>query len=448
MIVGFSKHGAGRGAKPIGYLTAESVTVARAPLHYLTGEKGRTGLRRDPLPVVLRGDPEKTRRLIDSLDFKWKYTSGVLSFAPGEKISPDVERQIMTEFEQTAFAGIKTGNYDLLIVRHTHAGHHELHFVSPRVELSTGKSLNIAPPGKASRELFDSFRSKINLQFTLASPEDPGRARGLRPPSALARLKAHEIRAGTPSKPDVREAITANLQDQVRRGRIKTQDDTLAVLREQGFVIRRAGKDYITVEEPTLGQRVRLRGNLYSERPSLGTESEAVSTRTLATLKEKLARLTAARAQYNEKRYRTEALPKDADRILRDLRAVGREGRTPETEHDRARESSFACFEGFGARLHRARGGTERHCLALNHAARQLFGADNRLERGIGATRDAREQLDRAIEGASDRLACLRDRAANKQILQKYGVLAPAAGRRAKERDQGLGLEMEMERCR
>lgn len=446
MIVGFSKHGSGRGAKPIGYLTAETVTVAKAPLQYLTGETGRTGLRRDPLPVILRGDPQKTRNLIDSLDFTNKYKSGVLSFAPGEKISPDAEQRIMTEFEQTAFAGIKTGGYDILWVRHTHAGHHELHFVTPRVELSSGKFLNISPPGNASRELFDTFRSKINLEFGLADPDDPARARGFSVSSSSARLKARENRAGNPTIQDVRESVGASIRERVRCGQISSQDDTLAVLREQGFVIRRAGKDYITVEDPNLGQRVRLRGNLYSERPSLGSESETASTRTLATLKEKLARLTAARAQYNEKRYRTEAPAKDADRILRELRARGREERAPEADHDRTGESSFACLEGFGTRLHRARAGTERHCISLDHAARQFVGANYRLERGIGATRDAREHLDRAIAASSDRFAELRTRAINQQILQKYGVLAPAGGRKAREREQGK--EMEMERCR
>ncbi|EME7447838.1 TPA: hypothetical protein RG646_RS22755, partial [Providencia rettgeri] len=65
MIVGFSGHGTGDGAGPTEYLTDEK-------------RKGRENER----PEVVRGDPEQTRDLIDSLDFKHKYTSGVLSFAP------------------------------------------------------------------------------------------------------------------------------------------------------------------------------------------------------------------------------------------------------------------------------------------------------------------------------------------------------------------------------
>lgn len=115
MIVGFSKHGTGGG---------------RGPTQYMTDEK-RAGRENAP-PVVLRGDAEQTRQLIDSLEFKHKYTSGVLSFAAGEEITPEMEQAIMDRFESVAFAGLEPDQYDILWVRHTHAGHHELHFVTPQ----------------------------------------------------------------------------------------------------------------------------------------------------------------------------------------------------------------------------------------------------------------------------------------------------------------------------
>jgi hypothetical protein len=182
MIIGFSKHGTGGGAKPIKYLTAE--TVGRRALDYLTGGKGKNGLRRDPAPFVVRGDPERTKALIDSLRFKHRYTSGVLSFAPDEKITLEMERSIIDQFERTAFAGLNPDQYDILWVRHQHTsgGRHELHFITPRVELSSGRSLNIAPPRKSTREMFDTLRTKINLEFRMADPEDPARARKSRAP--------------------------------------------------------------------------------------------------------------------------------------------------------------------------------------------------------------------------------------------------------------------------
>ena len=55
MIVGFSKYGTGAG---------------KGPVQYLTSERNPDGSTRTPAPVVLRGDPELGRQLIDSLDFK------------------------------------------------------------------------------------------------------------------------------------------------------------------------------------------------------------------------------------------------------------------------------------------------------------------------------------------------------------------------------------------
>jgi hypothetical protein len=90
MIVGFSKHSKGWGAAPVHYLTAKTYQ----------------GQERHPPPKVVGGDPELVRRLIDSLEFERRYTSGVLSFAPGEVITPPMEARIMEGFEASAFAGL------------------------------------------------------------------------------------------------------------------------------------------------------------------------------------------------------------------------------------------------------------------------------------------------------------------------------------------------------
>ena len=160
MIIGFSKHGTGS---------------AKLAMDYLTDRK-REGREENP-PEVIRGCSEHTQKLADSLDFKNKYTSGVLSFAPDEKITPEIETKIMDQFESMAFAGLEKKDYDITWVRHTHAGHHEMHFVTPRVELSTGKSFNIKPPGEKNQTQFDDLRSQINATYGLADPDDPSRKR-------------------------------------------------------------------------------------------------------------------------------------------------------------------------------------------------------------------------------------------------------------------------------
>ncbi len=94
--------------------------------------------RDEHLPEVLRGDTELTHALIDSLDTKWKFTAGVLSWHPDDVVTPEQERRVMDDFEEMAFAGLEQDQRNILWVRHSHAGHHELHFVIPRVELSSG----------------------------------------------------------------------------------------------------------------------------------------------------------------------------------------------------------------------------------------------------------------------------------------------------------------------
>lgn len=199
MLIGFSRHGTGSAARPVDYLTAETVhtgttptKTSTAPVGYLTGKNGKKGVRREPSPVVVRGDPDRIKAVIDSIKFKRKYCSGVLSFSPNEIITTDMEEKIINEFEQTAFAGLSPDRYEILWVRHQHtkAHRHELHFLTPRLDLVSGKSLNIAPPRKSTRELFDTLRSKINAEYGLADPDDPARTRKAHIPEHRAKLQA------------------------------------------------------------------------------------------------------------------------------------------------------------------------------------------------------------------------------------------------------------------
>ena len=207
MIVGFSKHGTGGGRGPVNYLTS--------PLN-----ADRTA--RIPPPVVLRGNPELAQRLIDALAFTHKYTSGVLSFAePPEAITPEMCERIMNGFERIAFAGLHPDQYAILWTQHRHAGRMELNFLIPRIELFTGKSLNVAPPGQATRTLFDTFRSQVNAKYGLADPDDPARAQHVSLPDHLAKLRADSIRKGKAAKEDRREIITAFIRREIDAGRIK-----------------------------------------------------------------------------------------------------------------------------------------------------------------------------------------------------------------------------------
>lgn len=260
MIVGFASRGQGRGAGPVGYCVKTTVTQA----------KKRTETR-DPPPTVLRGDPAATEQLIDSLSFKYKYKSGVLSFAPGEVITPEMERDIMDRFESVAFAGLDSDQYNILWVRHEHAGHHELHFVTPRVELTTDKSLNICPPGRGARQAYDDFRSMINAEYGLADPDDPARERDIQhPPGDRKAVQWEDL--GLPEgvsaakrRIELRELAHSMIAKRVETGLIRDRDSLLEQVQELGFDVTRASKSSITLLHPDDpdGTRFKMKGAIY-----------------------------------------------------------------------------------------------------------------------------------------------------------------------------------------
>ena len=297
MIVGFSRHGTGRGAGPVDYMI----------------DPKREGRERHP-PQVVRGSPENTKHLIDSLEFKHKYTSGVLSFAPNEKITPKQENAIIERFEQMAFAGLDADQYNILWVRHIHAGHHELHFVTPRVELSTGNSLNIKPPGERTQQHFDDFRSEINARYGLADPDDPNRMRNVAIPDHELKITSESLRRSLSVSDNPRIAIDAILTQRATEGAIRSRDDLIEQINELELTVTRTGKDYITVCDPQINQRWRLKGALYGERfePSTAIESPARQGKrdyskpdpaAAQRFEARVERHISARTEYHQKRY-------------------------------------------------------------------------------------------------------------------------------------------------
>jgi hypothetical protein len=271
-------------------------------------------------PEVLRGDPDMTRELINSLDTKWTFTAGVLSWHPADKVTPEQEDRVMDAFEQMAFAGLEPDQRNILWVRHIHAEHHELHFVIPRVELASGNSFNACPPGWQKH--FDVFRDLANIRENWARPDDPARAR-LHTPEYADLHKARLIRWGaTPGKDEraeAKEAVHAFLKTKLEADLVHNRADVLTALQEVGLEINRAGKDYITVKDPESGEKLRLKGGIYAEQwqytPELADRAHQGQDRaghagnrnpdqnTVGELEQELERIIEKRAQYNRKHY-------------------------------------------------------------------------------------------------------------------------------------------------
>ena len=142
MMVKFFDHGQGEAAPAMKYLIEEVVVdydQYRQPKRDAAGRIKR--VRRSISPEVLKGHPERMIDLVDAVPHRWRYKSGVLSFAAEDAPTEAQQRQMMEAFEAFACPGLTHDSYRMLWVRHLHAGRVELHFLMPRMELRTGKSL-------------------------------------------------------------------------------------------------------------------------------------------------------------------------------------------------------------------------------------------------------------------------------------------------------------------
>jgi hypothetical protein len=252
MLIKFFPNGKGAGAGPVGYLVAERVLAYDGNRDLVRDADGQPlVVTRDPLPEVLRGNPSRTAALIDASRHQWTYRAGVISFAAEDAPSEAQQAEVMDVFEQLAFAGLDGEQYDMLWVRHSHEDRVELHFCTPRLELTTGKSLNIAPPGY--QHAYDSLRDLMNQRHGWADPLDTERLQEVRDTTEA------------PTRAQGRDELHAWVLDQVSMGLITDRASMIDALTDAGFNLPRAGKAYITAEDPETGERWRLKGEIFHE---------------------------------------------------------------------------------------------------------------------------------------------------------------------------------------
>ena len=353
MIIGFSSHSTNSGGDPVLYLTA----AARFD-----------GTVRTPQPVVLRGDPGAMIEAINLTPFAHKYSSGWMSWAPGEKVSPERERQLMDEFEnRVMFPGIEPANRPpTLWVRHSHQDRHEMHFLTTRsifLRDADGrlqpKSINIAPPGDAAKAIVSTFQELQNARYGWASPRDPARQRdvvlsvtgsrmqvdqkqiaphgklleALQARLAEAKANGEKFRGTSRVRDDLRLMIADDVRRKVDAGHIHDREGVMAYLQTEGLTVRTTRQDSITVEIPGLREAfsdlaekdacIRLRGGLFREDfdPSRPETDRPGSSKTpiygrpdperAADLEVVLNRLAEARADYNSERYGRRVSPEN-----------------------------------------------------------------------------------------------------------------------------------------
>jgi hypothetical protein len=294
MHIKFLKHGQGKTSRAVDYLLAE---------------KDHAGKMRATPARVLRGHPELTRRLGDALTFQHKYRSAVFAFHPDDHPTDEQIDEFLNKAEALCFAGLDPDQFDYLAVYHNDPTPH-IHAIYPRVELTSGKSLNVAPPGWQTD--FDALRDFFNAKYHWKSPDIeqyPDQARITQPQNDRI-----EKSVFTQNRAETKQLIEDFLMTQIESGAVENREEIILTLQALGFEIPRQGKDYITILDPETNLRIRLKGAIYDQ--SWHIESTLTSASTCAKpgdatsdssrierLERELEERISKRAAYHRKRY-------------------------------------------------------------------------------------------------------------------------------------------------
>lgn len=307
----------------------------------------------------------------------------------------------MNAFERVAFAGLEADQRNILWVRHTHAGHHELHFLIPRLELSSGKDFNACPPGW--QKDFDVFRDLFNWREGWARPDDPARARDELPKKADLFKARREIRESDRDR--AKEIIHAFLKEKVTQGLVRNREDILNGLKEQDLRINREGRDYISVIAPDSGMKMRFRGGFYARdwTPKAAPEEDSeekkkeTARRNVARLQQNFERVIGKRAACNTKRYpaKWKQLPREEALLLPQFQE--------ETIHDRNRTDVDAESETDGGELQRPADG-------LQHETGQAGGQTDADSDGTARLEAIVRRCQRSVQQLADLVGDLEKR--------------------------------------
>ena len=264
MLVKIHSRGAGRGSGPVGYLLGEN--------------RDRDGAK------LLRGHPDRTESLIDSLRFAKKYVSGVLSFEEAD-ISSEQKKEIMDGFESALLPDME-GRTDWLWVEHLDKDRLELNFVIPTVDLETGKRLQ-PYYHKADLNRVDAFKSLTNDIYNFSDPNSPDK-------SQTITLKSDENIGRKGLKISIDKFVASGFENGIINNRI----DVINAIKDQGLELTRTTKKSVTFVDPGTQQKFRMTGAFYAE--SFRSRKEIQGTDPATT--ENYKRDRERRIQHNRKR--------------------------------------------------------------------------------------------------------------------------------------------------
>lgn len=232
------------------FLPHKGKGTCKATMDYLLGKD-----RDREQAKILQGDPEITRQLADSLEFKHKYTVGVLSFEEKD-LEDKTKKEIMADFEKSLLCGLAHDQYDITWIEHKDKDRLELNFVIPKVELNTGKAMN-PYYDPIDRKRVNAFKDHTNAKYDLHDPNDPANRQPYTPNMRLPK-----------EKKELQEAITGFLIQKIGEGSVIDREGVLRALESDlGLSVARITPNAISIKDPTNenGRNIRLKGEIYAD---------------------------------------------------------------------------------------------------------------------------------------------------------------------------------------
>lgn len=221
----------------------------KASIDYLAGKnRDREEAR------VLKGDPDLSESIAESLEFKNKYTVGCLSFEEANIPEKD-KKEIMEKFEKTFMAGLEKEQYNITWIEHLDKGRLELNFFIPNVELESGKRLQ-PYYDKADRHLADNFKKTINYEYGLSNPD-------LEEKKQLVKT---DLTTPRPTK-EFKEDITKLFAEKIADGSITSREQIEKEIQAVGLEITRTTDNSISIKnpDPNAKRNIRLDGEIYKK---------------------------------------------------------------------------------------------------------------------------------------------------------------------------------------
>lgn len=270
---------------------------------------------------VLRGDANTFNHACSANPHEWKYTSGVIAWSKDDNPNPEEIREVLDKFEKHAFAGLDKSQYHLFAVLHTDDdGSKHIHVLVPRMDLVSGKSLNIAPP--LHHHHFDPLRDKLNLEKGWSRPDDILLAKFTQEPNHVAKINSQAEKL-LPNfeklkKNQLRHVIDNHIRSLLGT-EIQDRSDIIRVLRQLDGVKEVTNGKHVTVVLNN-DSRHRMKGAFYDENFELGAyrerlqraaesgTNEAELRAAIKAADELLELSRTERATYNRERYPIERL--------------------------------------------------------------------------------------------------------------------------------------------